>query len=69
METKPNWKPKILILGAILGALTGLGAAYILVQRAEQTQEKPKLSAGEGVKIGLGLLGVLRMIADMGSGK
>ncbi|MEN6409572.1 MAG: hypothetical protein ABFD44_07675 [Anaerolineaceae bacterium] len=68
MESKPNWKTKFLIIGAVVGALTGLGAAYILVQRAESSQEKPKLTAGDGVKIGMGLLGVLRMISDSGKG-
>jgi hypothetical protein len=63
---KGNWKRNILILGGILGALTGFGAAYILIQRAEQNNVRPSLTPGEGVKIGLGVLGLLRLISDSG---
>jgi hypothetical protein len=61
-----GWKTRTMALGAVLGALTGLGAAFILIQRAEMQDEQPKLSAGEGVKVGLGVLGLLRLISDFG---
>ncbi|HEX2979406.1 MAG TPA: hypothetical protein VHO48_03980 [Anaerolineaceae bacterium] len=61
-----NWKTKVMVIGGLLGALTGLGAAFILIQRAEQEQVRPQLSPGEGVKVGLGVLGLLRMLADVG---
>lgn len=66
MENNNSWKTRVMIVGAVIGLLTGLGAAYIIVQRAEQQNVEPKLSAGEGVKVGLGVLGLLRMIADIG---
>ena len=68
VEPSENWKAKTMVIGAVLGALTGLGAAYMLVQRAEKEQTNAKLSAGEGVKIGLLLLGVLRQFAQLGEG-
>jgi hypothetical protein len=68
VETIDNWKTKTLLIGAVLGALTGLGAAYMLVQRAEKEETNPRVSAGEGVKIGLMLLGVLRQVAQLGEG-
>ena len=68
VETSENWKMRTLLIGAVLGALTGLGAAYMLVQRAEKEETDPRLSAGEGVKIGLMLLGVLRQVAQLGEG-
>ncbi|HMD88234.1 MAG TPA: hypothetical protein VKF38_03640 [Anaerolineaceae bacterium] len=69
MDNKDNWKTKVFLIGAALGALTGLLAAYIITQRADRTQERPQLSAGDGVKLGLGLLGVLRQIADWNPAK
>lgn len=63
MNEDGNWKTRTLIIGSLIGALTGLGMAILLVRRAEQQGEKPKLGTGEGVKIGMALLGLLRQIA------
>ncbi len=60
-----NWRNKTLIIGAVAGLLLGLASAYIIIQRSEQLNELPELTPGDGVKIGLGVLGVLRLIADV----
>lgn len=60
-----NWKTKTLLIGTTVGAATGLVAALMMIQRAEKNQTTPKLSAGEGVKVGMGVLGVLRMLAEL----
>jgi hypothetical protein len=62
MEENSDWKVKTLIVGVVTGALTGLLAAYILVNRAEHKGEKPQISPGEGVQLGLGVLGLLRLL-------
>jgi len=64
MKSLEPWKSKTLLIGAGVGLFTGLVAAMIIIQRAEQQQAKPKISAGEGVKVGLGLLGVLKLLTD-----
>jgi hypothetical protein len=69
MEENDNWKAKTLIIGAIFGALTGLVAAYVLIQKAEQEETHPKITAGDGVKVGLGLLGVMRLLTDSSTKK
>jgi nitrate reductase gamma subunit len=63
MNEDANWKTRTIILGGLIGALTGLGMAILLVRRAEQQGEKPKLGTGEGMKIGMTLLGLLRQIS------
>jgi hypothetical protein len=63
-----NWKTRTILIGAIAGALVGLTAAMILIKDAEKKSEPPHLSPGDGVKLGLGVLGVLRMLSD-GGGK
>jgi len=63
-----NWKPKFLILGAVIGALTGLGAAFLMVQRAEKQGIKPAFSTKEGVSLGMLVLGLLRQVSQLGSG-
>lgn len=64
-----NWKPKVLLIGGAVGLLAGLGAAYLLVQRAEREQTKPVLNLVEGVKLGLLVLGLLRQVSQLGEGK
>jgi hypothetical protein len=66
MKETDNWKVKTLVIGGIAGMLTGLLAAYLLIQRSEQEESAPKLTAGEGVRVGVGVLGLLKMISDMG---
>lgn len=64
---KENWQSKFLLMGAIIGAVAGVVAAVILVQNAEKAGNRPQLSAGDGVKVGLGVLAVLKLLSDLGS--
>ena len=68
IEKVDNWKPKVLIIGAVLGALVGLGAAFLLAQNAEKGGKAPQISAGDGVKLGVTVLGLLRMVSTLGEG-
>ncbi len=62
-----NWKTKTMILSTVIGALTGAAAAFLLIQRAEREETQPKLSPGEGIQVGLGVLGLMRLIAGFGT--
>jgi hypothetical protein len=64
-----NQRKDLIIIGALLGAVAGVMAAVILVQRAEEANQSPKLTAGDGVKVGIGVLGLLRLISEVGSKK
>jgi hypothetical protein len=66
MEEDRSWKTRILLIGAVVGAITGLGVAFALVQRAEQQGEEVKLNTGEGIRLGMGVLGLLRQIGQIG---
>ena len=48
-EMDTNWEGPVLAIGAVVGALTGLGAAYLLVIRAKKRDERPSLNAIEGM--------------------
>lgn len=61
-----GWKTRVLLTGAVLGALTGVGAAYLLIQKAEKENRPVKVGASEGVRLGLMLLGLLRQIGQLG---
>ncbi|MDY6847081.1 MAG: hypothetical protein SVP52_08095 [Chloroflexota bacterium] len=57
---------KTMVLGTVIGALAGAASAYLLINRAEDEEESPRLTAGEGIQVGLGLLGLMRLIAGLG---
>jgi hypothetical protein len=59
-----TWKTRTILLGTLIGALSGLFAAFIIIQQAEKNNAKLKLNAGEGVKLGMGVLGLLRLVSD-----
>ena len=60
---------KTLIFGALIGAFTGLIAAVILSRRAEKHEKETALTAGEGLKLGMLVFGLLRAIASLGDDK
>lgn len=68
IELDTSWTGKVLAIGVVVGALTGLGAAYLLIQRAKKRAELPNLNASEGIKLGLLVFGLLRQVAMLGSG-
>lgn len=65
----PAWKIQAIVIGGALGALVGALAAYLYVQNTSQEDEAPQISAGEGVRLGVLVLGLLRSIATLGEGK
>jgi phage protein U len=60
---------RVLLLGALIGAFTGLAAALILQRRAEKTGTEISLSTGEGIQLGVMIMGLLRAIAALGDEK
>jgi len=60
---------KILLFGALIGAATGLAAAMILQRRAEKAGNEISLSTGEGVQLGVMIMGLLRAISSLGDDK
>jgi len=64
---KENWQSKNIIIGAIVGAVIGIVGASILNQTAIKAETRPQITAGDGVKVGLGVLAVLRLLADLGT--
>jgi hypothetical protein len=63
------WKARLLIAGGLLGALTGVGIAGLLIQRAEREGVPPRLATGEGIRLGLLVLGLLRQVSELGAPK
>ena len=57
---------RTLLLGALIGAFTGLVAAMLLNRRAEQTGTEVSLTTGDGMKLGMLVFGLLRAISSLG---
>jgi hypothetical protein len=69
IEMDTSWAGQVLVIGAVVGAITGLAGAYLLIQRAKKRSEPPNLNASEGIKLGLLVFGLLRQVALLGSGE
>jgi nitrate reductase gamma subunit len=67
-DTVPDnsWKVKTLVAGGILGALVGVGAAFLLTKRAEQKGTPLALTPNKGVQLGVMIAGLLRSILSLG---
>jgi hypothetical protein len=61
-ENRPT---KILAFGAIIGALVGIGAAYLILQRVDD-DGKLQLGTKEGVKLGISIFSFFRQITQLG---
>ncbi|MBS1250429.1 MAG: hypothetical protein MAG431_02023 [Chloroflexi bacterium] len=66
MKEKKNKDPKtkIILMGTIIGALAGAGAAYLLSQNLEE--EEFSLAPTDGVKLGVAAFSFLRKMTDLG---
>jgi hypothetical protein len=63
-----DWKQKTIAISLISGLLIGLAGAFIIIQRAEKDNYVPEVTARDGVKVGLGVLGLLRLVSTLGPG-
>ncbi len=59
-------KNKVILIGTLIGAATGLVAAVLLTRRAEKDEKEAALTTGEGIKLGALIFGLLRAIASLG---
>ncbi len=69
--SEDSWKIKTLIVGGLVGALLGLGAAFLFTRSAETSDEDglPKISTGEALGVVVSIIGIVRGIAALGDGK
>ncbi len=69
-EPSSNWKVKILVTGAVSGALIGLGTSYLLTRTADEAGGlPPKIKTTDGIRIAIGVIGLVRGIIALGDSK
>lgn len=61
-----SWKMQALVVGGVLGALVGVGAAFLLTKRAEQKGAPLAITPGKGVQLGVMIAGLLRSVLSLG---
>ncbi|HEY75758.1 MAG TPA: hypothetical protein G4O00_06205 [Thermoflexia bacterium] len=67
-----NLRTKVLLFGGVLGALIGVGVAYLYLQSTpiqvdEEGRERlPPVQPGDALKVTLGLLTAIRQIVGLG---
>lgn len=67
-----NLKTRVMIIGGVVGALLGVGAAYLYLQSAsvqvdeEGNERLPAVQPARALTLGLGVMTLLRQIAGMG---
>ncbi|MBN1977954.1 MAG: hypothetical protein JW918_11185 [Anaerolineae bacterium] len=67
-----NLKTRVMIVGGVVGALLGVGAAYLYMQSAgvavdeEGNERLPAVQPAKALTLGLGVMTLLRQIAGMG---
>jgi hypothetical protein len=57
---------RTVFFGIVVGAAAGFVAALLLNRRARDAERATAITAGEGLKIGLLVFGLLRTIASLG---
>jgi hypothetical protein len=57
---------RVLLFGALIGAATGVVAAMMLQRRAQQTGNEITLTTGDGIQIGVLVMGLIRAVAALG---
>jgi len=65
--TNPGISPetKVLVVGSLVGALVGLAGAFLFIKNNERKGVEMNVSGGEGVKLSLIIMGLLRQVAEL----
>jgi hypothetical protein len=62
-----DWRVKALIVGGVVGALAGVGAAYLYIRNIEEAGEDPKLGTKDALQLGVSLVSLVKQVANLGN--
>jgi len=65
-----NWKTKLIVGSVLLGALAGLGTAYLMIRTAEENDgNPPQIKTTDAIRVVVNLIGLVRGVAALGGPK
>ncbi len=65
-----NWKTKLTVGSVLLGALAGLGTAYLIIRTAEEYDgSPPEIKTTDAVRMVINVIGLVRGVAALGRPK
>jgi len=62
-----SWKAKALLVGGAVGAIVGLGTAYLYIRNIEESGEEPQVGTKDALQVGVAVVALVRQIANMGN--
>jgi hypothetical protein len=62
-----TWRNKALLIGALIGALTGLGAAVLYIRSVEDTgsDEPDKIATGDAIMLAVSVFNIIKQVAKL----
>ena len=66
MSEKQSWKPQVLIISVVIGALLGLLTGFLFLRIAEESGGPQKISTGKAIKLAVSAIGVVRQASLLG---
>ena len=69
MNLNDNWKPKLLVLGTLIGAGIGMLTAMNMANAIEEEGENFELDFGDVLKTGLSVFTTMKGVAALGAAK
>jgi hypothetical protein len=62
-----TWKNKALLLGAIIGALAGLGSAILYIRSVEDAgaEEPNRIGTGDALKLGISVFTLIKQVSNL----
>ena len=60
-----NYETRVLLVGSLIGAMVGLVGSFLIIKNNERKGTELQVSTGEGVKLSLIIMALLRQVAEL----